>query len=86
LKAVQEWGLGHKGARESSRRARINQSNVYSQQGFIEKSTWTSALILIMKGTVKYSVWGEYLWERGGWMKEIKVKVYGGWTSYSSMK
>jgi hypothetical protein len=28
----------------------------------------------------------EYLLEGEGWMKEIKVKDYGWWTSYTSMK
>jgi hypothetical protein len=32
------------------------------------------------------TVGGGYLWEGGGWMKEIKVKDHGWWTAYTCMK
>jgi hypothetical protein len=56
--------------------------------GYIENLLWTSTQILIITmqdyktGTVCVRV------QMGGgeWLKEIKMRVYGWWTSYTYMK
>jgi hypothetical protein len=42
LEAVEKQGVGVKGIRESNGRDWMEQSKVYSQQGYIEKPLWTS--------------------------------------------
>jgi hypothetical protein len=54
LKAVENWGVGGKGVRESNQRDWTDQSIAHPQWAYIETSLGMSTQILIMKDrTVK---------------------------------